>query len=160
MRGGVLPPALLCLALGIFLAYVPRRLIAPAIGLTSLLAIMVVAVGVPSAWEEIAFAGCWISVVVISLSVHLPNVPGRLSVLAIGCNTGVWVGSVVAVAARPLDLLFALPFMLAVIPTIFLLRTPFRLGIKIIASWLAAVAILAGALPITPTAGYEPDHMQ
>lgn len=160
MRGGVLPPALLCLVLGIFLAYVPRRLIAPAIGITALLATVVVAVGVPSAWEEIAFAGCWISVVVISLSVHLPKPPNRLTVLAIAANAGVWVGSVVAVAGRPLDLMFALPSMLAVIPAILLLGTPLRLGVKIIASWLAAVAILAGALPITPTAGYEPDHMQ
>ncbi|MEQ7154351.1 hypothetical protein [Brevundimonas aurifodinae] len=143
-----------------FLAYVPRRLIAPAIGLTSFLALMVVAVDLPANWEEVAFAGCWISVVAISLSVHLPNPPNGLTVLAIAANAGVWVGLVVAAAGRPLDLLFALPLMIAAIPAIYILRTPVRLGVKIMASWLAAVAILAGSLPFTPTAGYEPDHMQ
>jgi len=160
MRGGALPPALLCLGLGMLLAYAPRRLIAPALGLASMLALGVFAVGVPAAWEEIVFAGCWISVVVTSLSLHFPRAPGQLRVLAFAANTGVWVGAVVAVAGRPLDLLFALPCTLVFVPAIILLGTPARLGVKIVASWLAAVAILAGTLPILPTTGYEPDHMQ
>ena len=34
------------------------------------------------------------------------------------------------------------------------------IGLKVLASWLAAVAILATMVSLTPTPGYKPDHME
>lgn len=159
MRGGALPPALLCAVLGLLLAYAPRRWIAPALAALVVVAGAVVLIGVPARLEEVAFLGCWISVVATAAALHLPGGPGPRATLALGLNAAVWTGAVVSVAGAALDLAIALPFALMVIPAIWVLQTPARLGVKIAASWLAAVAILAAAVPLTPTAGYEPDHL-
>ena len=34
------------------------------------------------------------------------------------------------------------------------------IAVKVVASWLAAVAILATMLSLVPTPGYMPDHME
>ena len=76
MRGGALPPALLCAVLGLLLAYAPRKAVVPAITALILTALVVVAIRVPARFEEVAFLGCWISIMVIALSVHIPRGPG------------------------------------------------------------------------------------
>lgn len=159
MRGGALPPALLCAVLGLLLAYAPRRAIAPALVALAVIAGLVVLVGVPARLEEIAFLGCWLSVLATAGALHFKGGPGRWTAFGLGANAGLWVGAVVAIAGEPLDLAIALPVSLLVFPAIWVLTTPARLAVKIVASWLAAVAILAAAVPLTPTPGYEPDHM-
>jgi len=160
MRGGALPPALLFAALGFLLAYAPRKLTPPAVLAMVAGAAGAFAIGVPDNLEEIAFAGCWISVMATALLLHLPGRLGALPLTMVGLNAGVWAGAVISVAGTPLDLVIALPAVLVVVPAALILHTPARVGVKIVGSWLAAVAILAAAIPLTPTAGYEPDHFE
>lgn len=161
MRGGALPPALLCAVLGLFLAYAPRRLIGPALGalLIASVAVLFIPINPTSRLEEAAFIGCWLSVIATSAAIHLPDRERARLTILLGLNAGVWAGAVIATAGAPTDLAIALPWALLFAPALFVMRTPLRLAVKIAASWLAAVAILAAALPLTPTAGYEPDHM-
>ena len=88
MRGGALPPALLAAALGLALAFAPRRtlmftlpMFAVAAGLASLWR-------PPAAWTDAIFLGCWLSVVACSASVHLPNALGFRGALHIGIERG------------------------------------------------------------------------
>ncbi|MFI4964118.1 MAG: hypothetical protein ACHP9T_02005 [Caulobacterales bacterium] len=156
-----MPPALLASALGFALAFTPRKAIAPAVG------VFVVVAGAASrlrpdpAWADAIFYGCWASVIVTALCVHLPRGVGRWPALALGANAGVWCGLVIAVAGVPLDLAKSLPWVLICIPGALLIARRFQIAIKVVASWLIAVSLLAAALPATtPTPGYVGDHME
>lgn len=160
MRGGALPPALLCAVLGLLLAYSPRRAIFAAVGGLVMSALTIAFVPLPEGWEEIAFLGCWVSVMATAAAIHLPAEPGPRLAVALGLNAGVWTGGVIAIAGAPLDLAIALPAVLIVLPALWARSTSFSVGVKVVASWLGAVAILAAAVPLTVTPGYQPDHRE
>ena len=160
MRGGALPPALLCAALGFALAFAPRRALLPCLAALVAPAVLVAFLPIEPGWKEVAFMGCWISVIVAALSVHLPHGLGRWPALILALNTGVWAGAVIAVAGAPLDLAKSLPWVLLCLPGAWLVASGRPIFLKVAASWLIAVAILVASLPvITPTPGYVPDHM-
>ena len=162
MRDAALPAALLCAAVGLALAFGTRR--TWAFGLGGLLAAAVAASALPwpGAWENMLFLGCWISVLLTAATVHLPGGVGPRLAAGLGANAGIWAGALVAIAGDPADLFLALPWSLLCLPAA-LLQARFRAGValKVLASWLAAVALLAAALSVSPvTPGYEPDHME
>jgi len=93
-------------------------------------------------------------------SVHLP--PRRKGALALplAANAGVWAGGVIAVTGAPGDLVAALPWALVALPGVCLAETRAAIALKVVASWLIAVAGLAALLPFLPvTPGYLPDHL-
>src|SRR5262249_10984497 len=116
MRGGVVPPALLFMALSLALTFAPRGAWVP--GLLALRA----ALGAFSSWSvppvrvEGVFLGCWISVIATALSVHLGRGLTRTAALVLSLNTGVWASAVVSVSGSRFDLLKALPCVLIFLP--------------------------------------------
>jgi len=161
MRGGVVPPALLFMALGLALTFAPRGAWVP-----SLLA-LVATLGaftywpVPPVWVEGVFLGCWISVVATAASVHLGRGLTRTAALVLSLNTGVWASAVVSVSGSRLDLLKALPCVLIFLPASWVAGRHTSIPVKVVSSWVIAVALLAAILqwvPVTP--GYLPDHME
>ena len=160
MRGGSLPPALLCAALAFALAFAPRRVIAPSLVALTAAAALTSLLPIGLAWREHVFIACWAGVVFIAALVHLPAGVGERQAPILGAVAGILCGAVVEVAGTPGDLLKALPFVLLVLPARWLVATKRQIAVKVAASWLIAVAILAAALPIEPTPGYEPDHME
>ncbi len=161
MRGGALPPILLCAALGFALSFAPRRAIALCLVVLILAAVTISAIGISPARIDAIFYLCWASVVVSSVCVHLPNRVNVPLALFLALNTGIWAGAVTSVAGTRLDLAVALPFALACLPGAWLVVTGRAIAIKIMASWLIAVAVLAAFIPITtPTPGYVADHME
>jgi hypothetical protein len=160
MRGGALPPALLCAALGFALAFAPRRVILPCLLGLIAPAAAIGRLNIDSTWTDTAFMGCWITVVITAASVHLPRGLGPRVALVLALNTGVWAGAVIAVAGAPLDLAKSLPWALLCLPGCWLVNTGRSVAIKVASSWLIAIALLVAFLPITtPTPGYVPDHM-
>lgn len=160
MRGGFLPPALLCCALGLVLAFVPLRQALLAAALMAAAAIAAFAIGPSDAWIEPIFVGCWLSVIGCALLL-LRREQGPASLyFAAALNAGLWVGAVSSVAGGARDLLIALPFVLALVPGRELVARDWDIGLKVVASWLTAVAILATMVSLTPTPGYAPDHME
>ncbi|MEO6359189.1 MAG: hypothetical protein ABIO43_01270 [Sphingomicrobium sp.] len=160
MRGGFLPPAILCAALGLALAFVPfrRALIAAAVMAVVILAIF--AAGVPTAWIEVIFVGCWLSVIACALLLIRPqHLPPALYFVA-AANAGLWAGAVTSVAGHGWDLAIALPCVLLFVPGRWIVARGWGIGLKVLASWLTAVAILATMVSLTPTPGYESDHME
>jgi len=162
VRGGALPPALLLAALGFCLAFAPRAAWSRAVIAAAVAAGMTFVVlgnGRGAAFEEAAFLGLWLSIALTSASVHLPQGASTGVAIAVGANAGLWAGAVVAVAGKPVDLLIALPCTLITFIARPLIARGLGIGVKVAASWLIAVAILAALLPLTPTPGYKPDHM-
>ena len=161
MRGGALPPALLAAALGLALAFVPRRAIAPGAAVFAGVAAAVSLARIDPAWADAIFYACWASVIVTALSVHLPKPLGLRAGVLLAANAGLWAGAVIAAAGAPLDLAKALPWVLICLPASLLVSRRMGIAIKVVASWLVAVSVLAAALPtLIPTPGYVGDHMQ
>lgn len=161
MRGGALPPALLAAALGFALAFAPRRVAPLAIALFIGVAIAASFLAIGDDLADPVFYGCWASVIATAACVHLPKGLPRNASLLLAANAGVWAGAVIAVAGAQLDLLKALPWIIVCLPAAWIIRRGGRIAIKVVASWLIAVALLAAALPtVTPTPGYAPDHME
>jgi len=160
MRGGVLPPALLFAALAFALAYAPRGVRLPAVAAAIIAAVAVAQAPIAPRWVEYVFFGCWASVIVTAASIHLPRAIGGRVALALGINAGVWAGATVALAGTTLDLAKAAPLLALVVPAAWLVMTRRGIALKVAGSWLIAIAALAAVLPIVPTPGYAPDHME
>ncbi len=160
MRGGALPAGLLCAALGLLLAFAPRRAIVPALLLLALTAAIVSQLPIKEAWIETVFAGCWASVILIAAALHLPRgIPFWLA-LALAVDAGLWGGAVVGGEGARDDLLRSLSAVLICVPARWAVARGWSIAVKIVSSWLVAVALLAALLPINATPGYVPDHME
>lgn len=160
MRGGFLPPAILIAALGLALAFIPlrRALLAAALMVAVALAAWSAA---PSArFVEPVFVGCWLSVIATAGLVHRPlKLPPALFLFA-AANVGLWAGFVTSIAGKGRDLTIALPCVLLLFVGRPVVLRGWGIGVKVVASWLTAVAILATMVSLTPTPGYKQDHME
>jgi len=161
MRGGIVPPALLCAALGLALAFTPRNAWAPSVlTLLSTLAALTF-IPVPGAWLEGAFLGCWISVIATAGSLQLFPKITCLAALILSINAGTWASVVTHLSGSRLDLVEALPWVLILWPASWVASHFGSIPIKVVSSWLIAVAALSITLQLLPvTPGYLPDHME
>jgi len=161
MRGGIVPPALLCAALGLALAFAPRNAWAPSV-LTLLFTIAALTfIPVPGAWLEGAFLGCWISVIATAGSLQLFPKITCLAALILSINAGAWASVVTRLSGSRLDLVEALPWVLILWPASRVASHFGSIPIKVVSSWLIAVAALSITLQLLPvTPGYLPDHME
>jgi hypothetical protein len=161
MRVGLVPAALLFVALGLALASAPRSA-RP----WSLLALVTTSgvftfVPTPQAWLDGAFLGCWIAVVATAATVLLVRGLGLFAALLLSIDAGVWASAVISPSGSRLDVLVALPCLLVVLPASWVARRYDSIPVKVVSSWIIAVAVLAitvQLLPVTP--GYLPDHME
>lgn len=161
MRGGALPPALLAAALGLALAFAPRRTLIFTLPMFALVAGLASLWRPPAAWTDAIFLGCWISVAACAASVHLPHHLGLRGALILSALAGFWAGAVIAAAGSANDLVKALPWVLICAPALWVVGRGRQVVVKVAAGWLVAVAILAATIPATTqTPGYEADHME
>jgi len=151
----------MCAALAFALSFAPRRALGPSFIALAAAAIGASLITVDPGWDDGVFFGCWFSVMLTAGAVHLPRAVGFKLALALALNAGLWTGGVIAAAGASIDLLTALPLALLCVPGSWLVATGRSIAIKVVTSWLVAVAILASALSIAPiTPGYEPDHLE
>jgi hypothetical protein len=161
VRGGDLCAALLCAALGLALAFLPRRAWVLNVALLGVCATAVVFASVPQSWIDGIFMGCWISIVATAAAVHVPKGLSTPAAAALSVNAGIWVGAVTALSGPRSGLLKTVPCVLALLPAAFFIGRRAPIVVKVVASWLVAVAVLAGTLQLLPvTPGYLPDHLE
>lgn len=160
MRGGFLPPAILVAMIALVLAFIPLRRASVAAGLMIAVALMAWWVGPSTRWLEPIFVGCWLSVIATASLLYRPERLPPWLFLAAAANAGLWAGAVTAVAGRGGDLAIALPIVLLFVVGHPVVLRHWGIGLKVVASWLAAVAILATMVSLTPTPGYQSDHME
>lgn len=153
---GVLPAALLCAALGLALAFAPRRAWTPALLILTAAALAASLPELGPRWREPLLVGCWLSVLLTATAAHAPGGGGLALALLISANAGAWSG---LVAGGPTAVLLALPWALLCLPGAWIAARRWGVALKVLASWLAAVALLGAALPTLSTPGSEPDHM-
>lgn len=155
-----MPPLLLFGSLGLALAFASPRTRVPALGLAAVGALAVAQISFPESWREGLFLACWVTVAGAAASVHLPNRVCRQIALPMALWVGIIAGAVTAIAGHTRDVLTGLPALAVLAPAAWLVATGRQIAIKVVTSWLIAIAVLAAALPLTPTPGYVPDHMQ
>ncbi len=161
MRGGALPPALVCGALGLALALAPPRTWTPSFVALSTTAVVVALTPVPREWLEGVFLAGWLSVIAGAAVVHLPGGLSPRGAFALSLNAGFWSGTEVALTGSRLDLMKALACVLLVLPAAVAISLRAPILVKIVSSWLIAVAVLAATLQVLPvTPGYLPDHLE
>ncbi len=159
MRGGALPPALLCAAVGLALAFAPRRAAVPSLVTLITTTVVLATLPIQGEWLEDVFLGGWVSVAATAATVYLPRGLTSRSAVALSLNAGFWSGAEVALAGSRLDIVTALAGSLLFLPAAFIVDWRAPIMIKVVASWLIAVAVLAATLQFLPvTPGYLPDH--
>lgn len=160
MRGGALPPALLSAALGLALAYAPPRVRYAGVLVLWIAAPLAALVSLAPHWSEAVFLACWAGVILAAASVHVPRGLNPRLAIALALVIAGLAGAVTAAAGTGPTLLLALPWVLLTIPAAWLIAHGRGIAVKIVSSWLIAIALLSAALPLTPTPGYEPDHLE
>jgi hypothetical protein len=155
----VLPPSLLFAAMGLALSFAPVKVRMPAIAIVVVLSLVTQLYPFVADFEEPIFLACWFCVIITAASVHLPTGIGALMAFSLAFAIGLAAGAVSAIAGTQLDLAMSLPWILLVVPGGWLVSRGRSIIIKIFASWLIAIGLLAAALPLTPTPGYVGDHL-
>ena len=151
---------LVSVALGLALACAPRPVWRLSLVTFTVAATCLAIAPVPRGWLDRVFLGCWLSVAVSAATVHLPGGLRPRWALAASLNAGFWSGAVIALSGSRLDLLKALPCVLVLFPAALLIDLRATIGVKVVSSWLIAMAMLAATLQFQPvTPGYVPDHL-
>lgn len=118
---------------------------------------------VPTQLFQWAFAGCWLSLIGTSLLVYFPVAQRRFVWVSpvVAINGGLWAGTVIATEATSYDSLIVISVLILFLPARFLISMGWALVVKIITSWLLAVALLVGSIPLLVVhPGYLPDHRE
>lgn len=160
MTGSALPAALIFAALGFALAFAPRRVRAPALLVAAIMAIVLLQVPHDDSRAVPIYFACWASVIVAAASVHLPGGLPAPAAVVLSLICGAAAGGVIGAAGNVQDLALAASAALVIVPASWLVASGRGIAVKVVSSWLIAIALLAAFLPITPTPGYAPDHME
>ena len=152
-----LPPALLCAALALTLAFSTRRTASIAVGLAVAVAVAASLFDLPPEWPGRAATACWLSLVVTVAAMHWPrHVPTPLA-LGLAVNAGVWTG---LAANGTAAVALALAALALTLPACWLAAHRGGIVLKVVASWLGAVAILAAALPLVSAPTTTSEHRE
>lgn len=160
MTGSTLPAALIFAALGFALSFAPHRVRAPALLAAAIMAAVLLQIPLDDSAAVLIYFACWASVIVTAASVNLPGGLPEPAALVLSLVCGVAAGAVIAAAGNAPDLALAALAALVILPASWLVGTGRGIAVKVVTSWLIAIALLAAFLPLTPTPGYAPDHMQ
>lgn len=150
--------ALLAAALGFALSFTGEKPARNA-GLAALgLAVIFTVMPFGAVPETFAFTMICVSVIALSATVHLPFLQTPRILFGLACNAGIWAGAVTHVSGNSAGLM-ALALVLLFIPGRLIVARGWGIGIKVVCSWLIAIAALEIGLLFVPTPGYAPDHM-
>ena len=154
--------ALIAIATALALSFVGNRRIGVYILLYFGAVTAVLAMDVPSHLTGLIGVGAGMSAIVAALMVHWPWKPGHAVAVVIAINGGLWSGSLRGMIASPSECAVVALVLLA-IPGRRLahMKAPHpAVALKIIAGWIAAIAILTTALPLLTTPGNQMDHRE
>ncbi|MDV6331151.1 hypothetical protein [Asticcacaulis sp. 201] len=164
MRTAALPDALLAAAIGLALSYAHPKVARQSAMTMIVTALTTAFVPMTGMSDDLAFNGCWASIIIAAAAVHVPV--GWLSEMqmswlwrVLAFNAGLWAGLVTHVEGGAPAVIVGLPLALLFIPGQIFVKRNWGIAIKVACSWLIAIAVLEVGLNLVPTPGYTPDHM-
>jgi hypothetical protein len=159
MNGGIIPLLLLSVTLGLMLAFATTRL--TIVGLAAFASVALLAFAAPIALASNSiFIGLWLTIIAAAALVYLPVARWRHAIIPLCLNAGLWLGAYAALSGDRRDFALGLIPALIAIPAKWLVRRRLNLGLKVVASWVIAIASLALFVSLMPSPGYKPDHME
>lgn len=160
MNGGIVPSLVLCATIGLLLSSTSPRVAWS--GVACLVASSVIAslLTLQAGLMNAIFIGLWLSIILTAALTYLPSDVARRWAIPLATVDGIWVGTLASSSGRKSDLVFALPASLLFLAGRWIVARGYGLGVKIVASWMIAIASLSLFVSLTPTPGYTPDHME
>ena len=160
MNGGIVPALMLCATVGILLSFASQRVAWFGLAGMVVAALIVSLIALPAGLTDPIFIGLWLTVILSAGLTYLPIAVARRCAIPLATVAGIWVGALASLSGRKDDLVLALPLGLLSLPGRWIVARGFGLGVKIVASWMIAIATLSIFVSLTPTPGYKPDHME
>ena len=161
MNAGILPMLLVGTAVGLVLTLVRSWQIALAgAAAFAFSAVLTSATAYPEEADSFVHLGVWISVIATAALILVPKDLPVAVPLAVVINAGGWLGALCSLAGAPENLLFAVPLTFFFVPGRWFRYRGYEIALKVLSSWLIAVAALATLVSLVPTPGYQPDHME
>lgn len=160
MNGGIVPLLLLCATMALLLSFTSGRVAWAAAGVTSATASAIALVASPQGLATLVFAGVWSTIIIAAALTYFSPKVAQQWALPLAVAAGVGAGSLASLSGRKSDLFLALPISLLFVPGRSIVARGYGLTIKIVASWMIAIAMLSAFVSLTPTPGYQPDHME
>lgn len=160
MNGGILPLLLICATLGLALAFAAPR--AAWLGFAGMAAagVALSLAPFPNSASGIIFTGLWLSVIATAALTFVPRRIANRLIIPAGINAGAWAGSLAGLSDKPGGLFLALTLGLLFIPARWFTMHGHHIVVKVVASWMIAIASLSMFVSFMPTPGYKPDHME
>lgn len=160
MNSGILPLLLICATLGLSLALAPQRDAWLGVAAMAASALLLSLMPLSPSLSDTIFIGLWLSIIATAALTYLPRRFADRLTIAAGLNAGAWAGALAAVSDKRGELIIALVLALLFIPARWFTLRGYHIVIKVIASWMIAVASLSMFVSLIPTPGYKPDHME
>ncbi len=114
----------------------------------------------PDIAPNIIFAGLWLSMIAAAVLVYLPVARWSLAALPISVNAGFWLGACAGLSNDLSVLAIGILPLFIAIPARLVAGGKFNIAVKVVASWMIAIASLSLFVTLIPTPGYKPDHME
>jgi len=159
MNAGIVPLLLLSLTVGLMLAFVPTRR-------ATIASVVFAATAFLSFWVPLGlapnmiFTGLWLTMIVAAILVYLPVAKWSIAALPICLSAGYWLGACAGLSNDLTALVIGILPLFISFPARWLTVRKFGIAVKIVASWMIAIASLSVFLTLIPTPGYKPDHME
>lgn len=160
MNGGILPLVLLSATVGLLLSFTIGRVGWMAIVImASLAAIMAATSSAQNMIAALTLGLLAMTIIAAAITILRPSAADTL-VVPLAMIVGIGAGALASSSGRKGDLLLALPLSLLFVPGRRIVANGYGIAIKVVASWMIAIATLSIFVSMTPTPGYEPDHME
>ena len=159
MNGGIVPFLLIGFTVGLMLAFArPRE---TWIALAVLTAAALLSFALPTGLPEMTvFVALWGSMAAIAATTYFRVVRAPAVRIPLSLIAGLCIGTGAAYSEDGGGLALALLFALASFPGKWILARKFDIVVKVVASWMIAIASLSMFVSLMPTPGYKPDHME
>lgn len=160
MNGGIVPSILLCATLGLLLSFTIGRVAWFAVVAMTAAAAVFAMLTMPESRTAAIFVSIWATIIAAAAVTYFPPAVAQRLALPVAVAAGMGVGSLASLSGRKSDLMLALPISLLFVPGRWVIARGYGLGPKVVASWMIAIAMLSTFVSLTPTPGYQPDHME
>lgn len=157
VNGGIVPLLLLGFTIALMLMRAARRTLLPALAGFAVAAVTTYLFK-PALAPTLIFAGLWTAMILAAATLFLA--PRCFAMYAVPLFAGFWLGSWAQLNSDFGGVTLALVVAASCVPAQWLGAGKFEIILKVVASWMIAIATLSMFVSLLPTPGYEPDHMQ
>ena len=160
MNSAILPLLLICATCGLSFALAPPRTASMGLAAMAAVAMVVSAMPFSQGASDLIFRGLWASVIITAALTYARGDLANRLILPSALNAGCWAGAFAGLSGERSGLLLALFLGLIFIPARWFTLRGYHVVVKVVASWMIAIASLSMFVAFMPTPGYKPDHME